>query len=209
MARAIRTRAGRLRQGERRRRLRAAALAPGEIILLDTTRARRKGTRLRNSISLEFASTVQWAADLDIRKFIAMWRLALAEYFSASLLHGQRPDGSGPLPQLERESERNRSYAVKTGFMAANWNIHRITGGPFRARTVVKPNGAGQRADVIRRALADGVDFQAVTGPAADITREVLRQWLAMAVGTVDGVATPERVTTEGGTLPQVRSRSR
>lgn len=60
MAKRIRTRSRRLRSKERRRRLNAASLRNGEVIVLDRTRKRLKGKRSRNAISVEVVAQGQW-----------------------------------------------------------------------------------------------------------------------------------------------------
>jgi hypothetical protein len=206
MARAIRTKGGRLKTSVRRRRIRAAGAKPGEVVLLDVTRKRTKGVRGKNSILIDMVVETQWAADLDVRKLLHEIRVNLAEHYQAALLSGMKPDGSGPHPPLKRDKGRKRG--VLTGEMAKRWGLGKITGGPFRASTKIRPFDSGERAPMLARELKRGNDFQAITGTAAKVIQETVAAWVRDAIpASGDGVGTPESVPQQGGELPQLRNK--
>jgi hypothetical protein len=200
----LRTKSGRLSTKERRRRIAASGAKPGEVVILDVTRRRERGVRRRNAISVDMAVETQWAADLDVRKLLHELRIVLAEHYRASLLAGQRADGRGPLPPLKRDSSRSRG--VLTGEMANRWGLSKITGGPFRASTKLRPFEGGERAPMIARELRRGVDYQSVEGVVPQLIAQVVQDWLRRAVPSDgDGVGTPATAETQGGELPQLK----
>lgn len=201
-----RLRSGRLKAGERRRRLNAANPEPGQTIVLDSARRNRGGKRSRGNWNVDLAVRTQFAVDLDVRKLVHAVRIELAEHYRASLLAGRRPDGS-PLPDLK--GDERRQWGVKSGFLASFWLVFPIRGGPFRASARLKPNGRDGRSFMINNNLRRGVDLQGVTGDAAEVIRRTTDAWLQGAVpASGDGVGTPARVPKGGGTLPQLRRRT-
>ena len=206
--RGSRLRSGRLKVGERRRRIQEAGAKPGEVIILDRHERRRGGERVRGAWQVDLQVQTQFSADIDVRKLVHFVRLALAEHFRASLLAGQRPNG-GSLPAL-KDTEVGRSFGVDTGFLAEHWLLLPVRGGPFAASAVLKPNGEGGRGFMIDRNLRRGIDFQSIDGAAAEVIRRTTEEWLRAAIPSDgDGVATPATVPTSGGTLPQVRRSTR
>lgn len=209
--RGTRLKSGRLKKGERRRRLNAAAPRPGEVVILDRSRRRTRGRRSRGSWQVELAVQTQFSADLDVRKLVHVVRLALAEHFRASLLSGRQADGSGALPELKAGEGRKRfgvarAWGVDSGFMAENWLIFPIRGGPFAASALLKPNGRDGRSFMINNNLRRGIDLQAIDGAAAEVIRATTEVWLRDAIpNSGDGVATPARVPLAGGTLREMR----
>jgi hypothetical protein len=204
MARSIRRKSGKLRVGERRRRIRNAK--PGEVVLLEVANRRTgkfgRGRAAQNSIEINLGVEQQWAADTDVRKLLHVLRIALGEHYRDSLLAGQKADGFGPLPPLKRDKGRTRG--VLTGELAKRWGIGAITGGPFQARVKLRPYAAGERNVVITRELQRGNDYQSIEGAAAEVIQQVVAAWLEAAVPTGgDGVATPASVpTSKRGELP-------
>lgn len=205
--RSIRTKGGRLKTAERRRRIRSAGAKPGEVVLLDVTRKRERGQRTRNAILVDFVVETQWSVDLDIRKFLHEVRINLAEHYRNALLSGMRADGKGPLPPLKRDRE-GRTRGVKSGEMAEKWGIGPVVGGPFRASVKLRPFDGGEHAPMISRELRRGVDYQSVEGDAAKVIQDTLQDWIRRAVpASGDGVATPESVPAEkSGTLPDFKT---
>lgn len=197
----IRTRSGRLGARERKRRLKAANLGPGEVIILDRTRRKSKrGRRLKNAVSVELRANAQFAVDLDVRKLLWLVRLRLAEHFSGQLLSGQTASGKGRLPPLNNKNA-GRTRGVDTGEMARKWLMLPIRGGPLAARTTLKPWGGDGRRFMLNRELERGVDYQSLDGKAAEVIRKATDEWLKMAVGAGDGVATPKRADLKWTTL--------
>jgi hypothetical protein len=207
----IRTKSGRLTAGERRRRVSAANLQPGEVIILDRSRRVVKGVRSKNSLTAELRVGVQFAVDTDVRKLLHATRVALAEHFQAKLRAGERPDGRGELPHLKartlaRNPGRPDRFGVLTGEMARRWLLLKITGGPLRASTRMKPWGGDGRNFMINKLLARGVDFQSIDGEAAEVIRQALEDFIRHAAPTEgEGVATPVSVPHAGGELPTFR----
>ncbi len=175
------------------------------------SRRRRRGKRSRASIQIELATRTQFSVDLDVRKLLHELRIAVADHYRAALIAGQRADGRGPLPALAsgaagREFGVTRRYGVESGFMAENWLVFGIRGGPFRAAVTLKPNGAGGRGNMINAALRNGVDFQSIEGDVAQIIQRTTQDWMQNAVPSGgDGVSTPPRTRLGGGTLRQVK----
>jgi len=203
--RGTRLRSGRLKKGERARRLNAAAPKPGEVVILDHSRRKKGGRRSRSSWQVELAVQTQFSADLDVRKLVHVVRMALAEHFRASLLAGRKADG-GKLPPLKRDSARQ--WGVESGFMAENWLVFPVRGGSFAASALLKPNGRDGRSFMINKNLRRGIDLQAIDGTAAEVIRATTQDWLRAAVPAgADGVATPARVPLSGGTLRQMRKK--
>lgn len=197
---------GRLLRSERRRRIAKATTRPGEIVLIDKSVRKKKGQATRNSIQIEWHVETQWSVDLDVRKAVHEWRLALARHYRDQLLAGLKADGKGALPPLRRKQGREGdTYAVDSGWMAQNWLVGPIRGGPSNARCTLKPNGRGGRAEMINRSLDRDIDLQAVDGVVEEITKQVWDQWIADAVLPLgDGVATPVSVPHgKGGRLTQ------
>lgn len=137
-----------------------------------------------------------------------MVSLNLARHYKDSLERGQRADGRGPLPPLHEKSldgtfgPRRGEFGYKTGWMAENWWLGEIGGSQFRARRIIKPNGAEGRNFQINNWLHrdQPVDLQSVRGAAADVIKDTIQQWLDMAIGT-DTVGTPKRARTSAGPL--------
>ncbi len=197
--------------GERRRRLNAAAPKPGEVVILDHSRRRSGGKRSRASWQVELAVQTQFSADLDVRKLVHFVRMQLALHYRNSLLAGKRP-GGGELPELKKRGEKTRGIArqwgVQSGFMAENWLIFPVRGGPFAARALLKPNGRDGRSYMINNNLRRGIDLQAIDGAAAEVIRSTTEEWLRAAVpADGDGVGTPTRVPLGGGTLKGMRGK--
>lgn len=173
-------------------------------MILDRSERRRGGQRQRGAWQVDLHVQTQFSVDIDVRKLVHFVRLALAEHFRASLLAGKRP-GGGSLPSL-KDPDGGRSFGVDSGFLAENWLVLPVRGGPFAASARLKPNGADGRGYMIDRNLRRGIDFQAIDGDAAEVIRRTTEEWLAAAVpADGDGVATPARVPMGGGTLPQIR----
>lgn len=175
---------------------------------MDVSRRHRRGRRSRDAWQVDLVVRAQFSVDLDVRKLVHVIRMQLAEHYRASLLQGRRPDGS-PLPQLKRGDVRGgRRWGVDSGWMAENWLVFPIRGGPFRASARLKPNGRDGRSYMINNNLRRGIDLQSVRGSAAEVIRETTDRWLADAVPAGgDGVATPTRVPTTGGLLRQMRGK--
>lgn len=204
--RGSRTRSGRLKVAERRRRLQEADQGDGRTIILDVSRRRSRGQRSRGSWHVDLAVSTQFSVDLDVRKLVHRIRIELAEHYRASLLAGRTPDGK-PLPKLKREP--GRDWGVESGFLAENWLVFPIRGGPFAASATLKPNGRDGRSHMINRNLRRGIDLQSVRGEAAEVIRRTTDAWLQGAVpASGDGVGTPARVPKGGGTLPQLRRKT-
>lgn len=211
MARArIRTKSGRLTAGERRRRLAATGLQPGEVIILDRNRRVTKGVRSTNSMLVEFRVDSQLAIDSDVRKLLHEIRVNLAEHYRQQLLSGERASGSGDLPELKettiaRNPNRPKSFGVLSGEMARKWLLLKITGGPLAAQTRIKPNGADGRSFTINRWLAKGIDLQSIDGAAAEVIRVAIARFVNKAVSDTQGIATPPNPNTTEGDLTTIR----
>lgn len=209
--RSIRTKSGRLRAGERRRRLAAANLAPGDVLILDVSRRAKKGKRSKGALQAEMVVSTQIGADTDIRKLLHQVRLALARHYQAQLLAGERPDGNRGLPPLKettmrRNPGRPASFGVLSGELARRWLLFKIRGGPLAASTRIKPWGGEGRRFAINRWLRFGIDLQSVDGAAAKVIQQEIAAWLPRAApASGDGVATPARPTTKGGELPRFK----
>jgi hypothetical protein len=202
-ARGTRMRSGRLKTSERKRRLNAANPKPGEVVILDHSRRSFRGQRSRGSWNVDLAVRTQCSVDMDVRKLVHAIRVNLGLHFRAALLGGQKADGKGSLPRLK--GGESRAWGVESGFLANNWSIGPIRGGSFAATCVIQPNGADGRSFMISRNLARGVDLQAIDGAAAEVIRRTTEEWLRVAApADGDGVATPARIPTRGGTLPEV-----
>ena len=199
----IRTLSGRLGIKERRRRLSAANLQPGEVIIVDRARQLRKGKRLRNSFVAELRAKAQFAVDLDCRKLVHRIRLRLAQHYADKLSAGERASGRGQLPKLKSKKPKDigRTRGVETGEMVSRWMMLKVHGSPLSSRTTLKPWGGDGRRFMINRELLGGVDYQSLDGEAAEVVRAATAEWLKAAVGAGDGVATPKRVDLKATTL--------
>ncbi len=172
---------------------------------MDRSRRRTRGRRSRNSWQVDLAVQTQFSADIDVRKLVHVVRMALAEHYRASLLAGRQPGGKA-LPALKREPARQ--WGVESGFMAENWLVFPIRGGPFAASARLKPNGRDGRSFMINNNLRRGIDLQAIDGAAAEVIRATTEAWLRAAVPAGgDGVATPAKVPLSGGTLVKMRKK--
>lgn len=224
--RKIRTQAGRLTMGERRRRIKASGAAPGEVIILDVSdrklskRQRRRGLTT-NAVDVDFAVETQFSVDMDVRKLVNFLRIAIGIHLRESMLKGESPDGFGlhPKPRpstLDRNPGRPNILGVLTGETAKNWYIGTIGGGSFTARAKITPAQvgglgtdsegvfvAGQGRDAAMAYMASrGVRFMTVEGDVAELVKQVTEQWLQAAVpSSGDGVKTPGRINPRGGSL--------
>ena len=208
----IRTKSGRLTTPERRRRLSGVSLGPGEVMILDRSRRVIGGKRSGNAMLVELRVGAEFSVDTDVRKLLHAVRVDLAEHYRDNLLAGARASGAGDLPELRestlaRNPGRPNSFGVLTGTMARRWLLLKIVGGPLKASTRLKPNGADGRAFAINRWLKRGIDVQSIDGEAAEVIAAAIRRHLELAVPTShEGVGTPAHPNTTEGELPDLQS---
>ena len=213
---AIRAKSGRLKAGERKRRLKKGE--PGAAFILDRRRAQRrvgkKKVRSRNGMVIDFAIIDELMLDFDVRKLVEMISLALAEHYRSSLLSGQKADGKGPLPDLREKSKdgtyggRQGDFANKTGFMAEHWGLLKITGTSFKASRKIKPNGFDGRSFQINnwaKRRKSPVDLQSVDGDASAIIQDTINLWMEINRGST--VGTVRASNRQRGTLAELRNR--
>lgn len=212
---ALRTKAGRLGVAARRR---MAPSEPGRVALLDSHARKRKwgdGHRtVKDSIHADFAVGSELVFDIDCRKLLEHVSLALADHYERSLFDGQTADGRDRLPELSETTlavdpgRVQKTFGVRSGWMALHWWLGKITGGMFSARRLIKPNGSDGRDVQINRWLAPKggapvVDLQSVEGAAAAVIENALQTYAAGCYG--ETVATPAKANLSAGVLPDLR----
>lgn len=203
---AIRIKNGRLTARERKKR--QASARHGDVMILDRNRISKKlksgeMARSRTAMRLDFFVKIDFGINLDARFLCHIVSLRLMEYFRDALLSGVRADGSGPLPSLkgatlERFGGRAGDFGNKSSWMAHNWARTSIIGSSIKAKTSVKPNGGGDtdaqnpkpRSFAIKgwaNRKEDPVDVQSVDGPAAEVIRQAMAEWMASSVSDARG----------------------
>lgn len=201
------TKSGRLRTSAKRRKLSGAE--PGAIVILSQAKfGRDKGGAFsgagRGLLEIGVKIPNELVFDGDIRKLVRMLQEAFADHFKASLLAGVQPDGSGVQPPIakstkaisERQGGRVGGFGVRSGSMARNWWVGKLTGGTTRAQGTVFPTRDPAILALINKWLARArpVDFQSIDGAARDVAIAVIDEWMEGAIG--EFVTTPQSAET-------------
>lgn len=181
------------------------------MILLDITHRRTKGVRTKGAFQAEFVVDTQVAIDADVRKLLHRLRVRLASHYQDQLRKGERAIGRGSLPKLteatmKRTPGRPNIFGVNTGELAKRWLLFKISGGPSRATSRIKPWGGDGRRFWINKMLKQGVDLQSIQGQVSTIIARELRTWAtAAAPAAGDGVGTPASSPNTGGEIHKFR----
>lgn len=181
------------------------------------------GGKLRNGFALRLTVHKEMAFDLDMRKTIEHVSVGMAAYYSRQLLRGQRADGRGALERVASKTPQfgarsGLALGLRSGFMARNWWLGKITGSTISAGRKVKPNGsdAGPRPEgehggtagrsfTIQNLLNRNprpVDFQSVRGKAGQELQRLFDE--AVNQGFPD-VRTFASARTRPGVLPELK----
>ena len=219
---ALRSRSGRLKKSERRRRLRQGE--PGTVVLLDARGATvgremgksfgslqtssGRGRRMKTGSLLEFGfqAVDTLAYNIDARRLVQNVQGRLAEHYDDSLRRNVDADTGSQLPELayttkQRTQGRKGGRGYYTGKLLEHWGMSKVSGNPNSARGTVKL-GQGLRgaAGYIAKELSRGTDFSSVRGEAAKVIGGALDEFMRTSKSDSAGFVTVEELRSGGWT---------